>query len=164
MRAKTREIGAYYGCRFARKKENQWVSEIWIDKSEFVEGSPCRETGERALPGGSSLFWKSEPKSTRGSHPWTPYIYSARKDTLFLLSFPSTPAIELLYRQSLRRNYQSALKLGFCGDMTCGCSTIRFYPLTLLTPGLFILSRTTAAGGGNGNTLEASWHSLSGSY
>ena len=27
-------------------------------KSEFVGVSPCRETGERALPGGSSLFQK----------------------------------------------------------------------------------------------------------
>ena len=57
-----------------------------------------------------------------GCGPWTPgFIISARKDTVFLLSFLYTPAIELLYRQSLRRNYESALNLGLWGDMTCGC-------------------------------------------
>ena len=100
--------------------------------------SPYRETGERALPGGSSLFWKSEPKSTRGCGPWTPgFIISARKDTLFLLSFPFTPAIELLYRQSLRRNYGSAIKPGFCGGSTCGNCKRPFLPNHLPRPGHF---------------------------
>ena len=47
---------------------------FWIaGKSEFVEVSPSGRRGKRALPGGSSLFWKSEPKSTRGFGPWTPF-------------------------------------------------------------------------------------------
>ena len=80
-------------------------------RSEFVEVSPSVRQGKRALPGRSSLFWKSEPKSTRGCGPWTPgFIISARKDTLFLLSFPFALAIELLNRQRLRRNYESAIK------------------------------------------------------
>ena len=93
-----------------------------FSKSEFVEAFfAMKLSPEPGLPGRGSPFLEKGRKSTRGSHPWTPYIYSARKDTLFLLSFPSTPAIELLYRQSLRRNYGSALNLGLWGDMTCRC-------------------------------------------
>ena len=101
--------------------------------------SPSGRQWKRALPGRSSLFWKSEPKSTRGCSPWTPgFIISARKDTLFLLSVPFTPAIELLYRQSLRRNYGSAIKPEFCGGSTCGNCTRPFLPDHLPRSGYFI--------------------------
>ena len=36
---------------------------------EAFEAESPGSKGERALPGGSSLFWKSEPKSTRGVAP-----------------------------------------------------------------------------------------------
>ena len=126
--------------------------------------SPYRETGERALPGGSSLFWKSEPKSTRGSHPWTPFYLSARKDTFFLLSSPSVPAIELLNRQSLRRNYESALKLGFCGDITCGNCIGPFLPDHLPRPGYSLFPVQQLQEAAVTIPLKASWHSLSGWY
>ena len=57
---------------------------------------------------------------------------------LFLLSFPFVPAIELLNRQSLRRNYGSALKPGFCGGSTCGNCKRPFLSDHLPRPGYFI--------------------------
>ena len=117
---------------------------------------------ERVLPGRGSPFLEKGRKSTRGSHPWTPTVFSARKDTIFLLSFPVVPAIELLNRHSLRRNYESALKPGFCGDMTCGNCNGPFLTDYVSRSGFYPLFRTTAAGGCLDITLEASWHCFSG--
>ena len=95
----------------------------------------------RVLPGRGSPFLEKGRKSTRGCGPWTPgFIISARKDMLFLLSFPFVPAIEPLNRQSLRRNYGSALNLGLWGDMTCGNCTPPFLPDHLPRSGYFHFS------------------------
>ena len=94
---------------------------------------------ERVLPGRGSPFLEKGRKSTRACGPWTQgFIYGARKDTLFLLSFPFVPAIEPLNRQSLQRNYGSALKPGFCGGSTCGNCIRPFLPDHLPRPGHFI--------------------------
>ena len=94
---------------------------------------------ERVLPGRGSPFLEKGRKSTRGCGPWTPgFIIGARKDTIILLSFPAFPAIELLYRQSLQRNYESALKPGLCGGSTCGNCTRPFLPDHLPRSGYFI--------------------------
>ena len=104
-----------------------------------LSGTKHTLCGVHALPGGSSRFAKSEPKSTRGFAPWTPgFIISARKDTLLLLSFPFVPAIEQLNRQRLRRNYERALNPGFCGDITCDNCQRPFLLDHLPRPGYFI--------------------------
>ena len=120
----------------------------------LVGDKACPFTG-RVLPGRGSPFLEKGRKSTRGSHPRTPIIYGARKDTQFLLSHRFVPAIEPQYRQSLRRNYDNTLNLGFCGDITCGNCTRPFLSDHLPRPGFCPVSRTTAAGGGIYNTLEA---------
>ena len=93
---------------------------------------------ERVLPRRGSPFLEKGRKSTRGCGPWTPgFIIGARKDRLFLLSFPFVPAIEPLYRQSLQRNYGGLLNLGLWGDMTCGNCKRPFLSDHLPRPGYF---------------------------
>ena len=120
---------------------------------------------ERVLPGRGSPFLEKGRKSTRACGPWTQgFIYGARKDTLFLLSFPFVPAIEPLNRQSLQRNYGSALKPGFCGGSTCGNCIRPFLPDHLPRPGHFLFPVQQLQEAAVITPLEASWHSFSGSY
>ena len=108
-----------------------------VDWSLLFFASAINPLPERVLPGRGSPFLEKGRKSTRGSHPWTPNYYGARKDAPFRLSSPFTPAIELLYRQSLRRNYERALNPGFCGDSTCDYFYGPFLPNRLPRPGYF---------------------------
>ena len=136
-----------------------WIRAVF----RFVGDKACPVTG-RVLPGRGSPFLEKGRKSTRGSRPWTPFIYSARKDTTFLLSWPFTPAIELLYRHSLRRNYESAINPGFCGGSTCGYFYGPFLPDHLPRPGYFHFPVQQLQEAAFTTQLEASWHCLSGWY
>ena len=97
-------------------------------KSEYVVLLFPRENFclSMSYPDGAPLFWKRGGKAP-GVPPLDPrFIIGARKDTLFLLSFPFVPAIELLNGQRLRRNYESAIKPGFYGGSTYGNCTRPF--------------------------------------